>query len=219
MAKVKVITGYVPIKDHPRTPQEYGELGDKLAKIRSVPVKAFYGLPNSCWLTNLAWELGITDVAVGDNPAKNTMAYHAVNHQKIEWLALAAEQDLDADVFVWIDYGIFHVPGVTVEVVEDFLRRVANDPLMSISIPGCPGYTGEINDEQPWWHFCGGLMVVPRQFCSLFAHEFRTATMQNMMKTKKVTWEVNDLARLARTGRLPFRWYEADHNETMFTNY
>jgi hypothetical protein len=37
--------------------------------------------------------------------------------------------------------------------------------------------------------------------------------------TKNVTWEVNTLARAEQTGKLPIRWYAADHNETMFTNY
>lgn len=219
MNRVKIITGYVPIKDHPRTPKDYGKLGDKLAEIRSVPIKAFYGMPHSCWLTKFVWEMGITQHSEGDNPQKNSMLYHAVNHQKVQWLADAAALDPEPDVFVWLDYGIMHVPGVTKEVIEKFLERVGNDPLTSISIPGCPGYEGEIDDSRPWWHFCGGLMVVPRKFCSLFANEFRTTTMQHILRTKNVTWEVNDLARFARLGRVPIRWYAADHNETMFTNY
>ena len=45
--------------------------------------------------------------------------------------------DSFADIFVWIDYGIFHVPGVTVRIIEQFLRRVENE--QAIAIPGKHG--------------------------------------------------------------------------------
>src|ERR1035437_7181810 len=128
MPKIKVITGLVPLEEHPRKAVEYGALGERLAAAVSpvAPIKAFYSLLPHCWLHKFVWETGgaITHSS-GDNPEKNTLAYHCVQHQKIDWLRQAAAEDPEPDTFVWIDYGIMHVPGVTMPVIREFLARVA----------------------------------------------------------------------------------------------
>lgn len=156
----------------------------------------------------------------GDNPAKNTYAYHCANHQKTEWLCIEAfDADPAIDTLVWIDYGIFHVPGVNATDIADFIQRVAQLDDSDIHIPGCWGPNYTVSDETPCWRFCGGVMVVSRQQAPLLDKEYKIKTMRNIKRTKNVTWEVNDLARLERYTHLPIKWYKADHNETLFTGF
>jgi hypothetical protein len=215
MVQVKVVTGYVPIADHPRSPKEYGALGEKLRELKT-PVQPFYQAVTSCWLYQMIEQLPFGPTwSVADNPQKNTLAYHCANHEKFRWLYEAARMDQEPDVFVWIDYGIMHVPGVTSAVINAMLDRVRKDDL---AIPGC-WPVGQIDDARPCWRFCGGLMVVPREYVQPLKNLIQAITMLHVNVTKNVTWEVNSLARAEQSGKLPFRWYAADHNETMFANY
>lgn len=215
MTKIRVVTAFVPIDNHPRKAEEYSELGKKLRAI-NAPLKAFYNTVQDCWLSKEITKLGPITHSVGDNPAKNTLAYHIVQHNKPMWLGAASVRDREAEVFVWLDYGIMHVPGVTPEVINDFLNKVKPD---DFAIPGCWGTEVPLNDDNPHWRFCGGLMVVPRATLFKFFNEYKDRTMRNINLKRNVTWEVNDLARMEKHSPLKPRWYKADHNETMFTNY
>jgi hypothetical protein len=234
MINLQVVTGYVPIANHPRTAAEYGELGDKLRDVKA-PLKAFYTQLQACWLKRYIDEQPFkVTPCEGDNPAKNSLAYHIVNHQKVMWLQEAAAES-KADTFIWMDYGICHQPGVTADVINEFLGAVAKDDL---AIPGCwdgpqildyrdsdpipdiSRATDFIDDNNPCWRFCGSLMIVPKQFVLPLAIATMKQASETIKRTHRVPWEVNTLARVERRYRvLPIRWYKADHNETQFTNY
>lgn len=206
----------MPIKDHPRPVETYGELGEKLAQVRAAPIKAYYNSVQDCWLYRSLKTLDkIITHSEGDNPQKNTLAYHIVQHQKFQWLAQALQHNKEAKTFIWMDYGIFHQPGVTKEVVEDFLGRVRENDL---AIPGCWD-KGQISDAFPCWRFCGSMAIVPRQYVSALNSMLKSIVFGHINFTHNVTWEINGWAVLERAGVLPIRWYKADHNETMFTNY
>jgi len=223
MNRIKVVTGYVPVPNHPRTAAEYGALGEKLGEI-PVLKHAFYERLERCWLHKFVEKqnkrlapLALTH-SVGDNPAKNTMDYHIVQHQKFEWLGMAAAQDPSIDVFIWIDYGIFHVPGVTAAVILEFLAKV-NDK--DIAIPGCwdKHFMAPVSDAYPSWRFCGGVIVVPRLQIPALLNAVHTEVRKHTRQTKNITWEVNTLARVEQKDKVPIRWYQADHNATMFSGY
>lgn len=215
----EVVTGYIPIRDHPRSAATYGELGEKMFRNLSgkISIKSYYETVRETWL----WKLidkeyaGKIKHSQGDNPAKNSLAYHCVQHQKFAWLLKSAINNPIAETFIWIDYGIGHVPGVTPEVVSDFLADVKKD---DFAIPGCWSAENAIlNDAFPCWRFCGGVMVVPRQYVFKFYRAIKDHVMQRLKQTKNVSWEVNSITAVEPS--LPIRWYYADHNETMFTNY
>ena len=220
---IQIVSGYVPIVGHPRSAAEYGAAGEQLAAL-PFPKKVFYHQVSDCWLAKvLRGTLGknVTH-SESDNPKKNTLSYHCVQHQKFEWLAAAATIDKVADTFVWLDYGaIGLVPGVTVAVIEKFLRKVENDPIDDVvTIPGCwPVNYSFFKDNNPNWRFCGGALVVPRQLVKPLALEMRKVTLKGIENTGNVTWEINDLARLERKTMIPFRWYQANHDASMFDNY
>jgi hypothetical protein len=144
------------------------------------------------------------------------LAYHVVQHQKTAWLLQALEADPSVDVLVWIDFGVFHQPGVTAQVIDDFLRRVRAHP--AFSIPGCWEQSRGVFDG-PDWRFCGSSLVVPREFVRSFHEAVRDVALERLSTTNRVTWEVNDWAEVDRRRVLPIRWYPAGHDQTQFTNY
>lgn len=214
--KVQLVTGYVPVKDHPRGPKEYGELGERLGAV-PVPKKAFYQQVETTWLSKYVRGLRyIPRVSEGDNPAKNTLAYHCVNHQKTTWLVQAADEYPDADVLCWVDYGIFRLPGVTADAIAAFVAKLDDD---AIYAPGCWEKPTAIESVYPCWRFCGSVLSVPRKMVDQLDYECRVAARQHIARTKNVEWEVNTWSRVEQKTRLPFRWYAADHNVSMFSNF
>lgn len=219
-AKVKVVTGFVPIPGHPRAVEDYVDLGNRLKSAMGVrPIQAFYYEMPELWLTRwieqlepmkppLSW-------ATADNSVKNSLEYHCVQHQKVEWLAQAANLDQDADTFVWIDYGIMHLPGMNGDYLTSCLDRIVKQ---DFAFPGC-WPKGEVSTETPCWRFCGGLLIVPRQDIVNLEKAFKAVTRLFIRSMKKVSFEVNMLALVEQTNIPNLRWYQADHNPTMFTAY
>jgi hypothetical protein len=224
-AKVKVVTGFCPIPAHPRSLDDYGALGERLKSALGVrPAQAFHFGMHDLWLTQflerqepmkppLSW-------AKADNPAKNTLEYHCVQHQKVEWLALAATMDQEADTFVWVDFGIMHLPDMTSDYFTTFLDKIVKN---DFAVPGC--WTKDdkrielVGDEHPNWRFCGGLWIVPRDDILNLVKAFKAVDRTYIRLKKKVTFEVNVLAYVEQANIPNLRWYAADHNPTMFTHY
>lgn len=215
--KAKLVTAYVPIPNHPRTAAEYGALGEKLSGV-PVPKKAFYDQLQNLWLSKYIRTLPFTPrPSEGDNPAKNTTAYHCVNHEKTTWLVQAADEDPTADILVWVDYGIFNLPGVNNQVIYEFMEKLDDK---AIYAPGCWDQPEAVEAAYPCWRFCGSVLAVPRKFVDVLDYNVRVQARQHISKTKNVEWEVNTWARTekARQVKLPWHWYKADHNASMFTN-
>lgn len=215
--KVRLVTGYVPIPGHPRPATEYGELGERLGGV-PVPKKAFYMHPKDLWLFKY---LDSVKFAVkpsdGDNPGKNSMLYHCVNHQKTTWLAQAANEYPDDEIFVWVDYGIFHQPGINNEAIVKFFELLDDKKIYA---PGC-WYMHEfvaIETTHPCWRFCGSVLAVPAHCVHELDFEVRAKARQHIQDTRNVEWEVNTWARVERGKRkLPWHWYKADHDVSQFT--
>ena len=226
MAGVQVVTGFIPLDDHPRPPQEYfklaGELFNPLYESGQLKIPAAVVVQDldMCWLYQwMKWkgpDFQCTH-STADNPQKNTAAYHIVQHEKIGWLVDAAVRDPTPDVFVWIDFGIMHVPGVTGAVIADYIRRAEKE--QAIAIPGCWDRPAVIDDMNPCWRFCGGTLICPRKYLMELDLAMKGEAMRHISATRNLSWEVNTLARVERNCDLPIWWYKADHNETMFTAY
>jgi hypothetical protein len=216
-ARIKIITGFTPIPNHPRPRQKYVELGEKLREVEGA--KECFGFPlDGCWLYQyLRCKHPKTPThAVADNPKKNTLAYHIVQHQKVETMVASAMNDAETDVFVWIDFGIFSIPGMSVNVIEDFLHRAKNEK--GISIPGC-WPRGIVSHDDVCWRFCGGVIVCHRDFLVPLDMEIKEEAAHYLKQHNHITFEVHTWARVEQKDRLPIGWYPADHNASMFTGY
>jgi hypothetical protein len=218
-----LVTGYIPIKGHPRSAKEYGELGAEMfSKLDCVggdfTIYPFYEQVQETWLWKLiqASHRNVTH-STADNPEKNSLAYHCVNHQKVGWLLKAAMRAPHVETFVWMDYGVGHVPGVTPAVVNDFMASIRpND----FAIPGCwEKGSFLISDFFPCWRFCGTLMVVPKDKIMALYRATKQTILKHITQQNNVPWEVNTLAEAEDAGLIRPRWYAADHDASMFTNY
>ena len=221
-AKVRVITGYVRLEGHPRPPAEYEALGQRLSgALGLADIGVYYQKVPDLWLTQFLEKLPPMEpplrAATGDNPKKNSLEYHCIQHQKFAWLARAANEDQESDTFVWMDYGIMSQPGITGEIIQDFLRKIRKN---DFAMPGCWGPTPDPMDSFPCWRFCGSLMIVPRADTHQMLQLVQAVTRLYVRSMKRVTWEVNTLARCEpMLKKVGLRWYSADHNATQFTHY
>ena len=219
-AKVKVVTGFVEIPNHPRKTEDYVDWGNRLKGALGVrPIQAFYYDVRDLWLTQFLERLPPMEPplkwATYDNPAKNSLEYHCVQHQKVEWLATAANMDQEADTFVWLDYGIMHLPGMNGDYLTTFLDKICKN---DFAIPGC-WPVGEVPTDNPCWRFCGTVLIVPRADVDRLAKTFKAVTRTFIRAMNKVSFEVNMLALVEQTNIPNLRWYEANHDATLFTHY
>ena len=124
--------------------------------------------------------------------------------------------DQEADTFVWLDYGIMHLPGMNGDYLTTFLDKIVKN---DFAIPGCWPQCEMDESRIPCWRFCGSMLIVPRKDIDNLAKAFKAVTRMFIRSMKKVSFEVNMLALVEQTNIPNLRWYEADHNVTMFTNY
>ena len=215
---ITAVTAYIPIPGHPRPEEDYRRLGQQLLDLE-IPMMTLEGVIGSCWLFQyLYYRKQPFTHSVADNPAKNSIAYHIIQAQKSEWLVQAAMCNEEADVLAWIDYGIFSVPGMSGDIIKQFLIR-ANDEKV-IAIPGCWGKDYEYDDRWPCWRFCGGVIVMPRRYAVPFDMAMKREYIRWLEQTNNLSWEVNTLARMEQSEpELPIWHYKADHDASLFTNY
>lgn len=220
--KVKVVTGFVPITGHPRSQETYKGLGQQLSDaLGEASLVVYFERISDLWLAQFLEKLPALEPplrwAKADNPAKNSLEWHCVQYQKFAWLVRAANEDQESDAFVWIDYGIMSQPGITAEVVRDFLRKIQKN---DFALPGCWPAVLNPPDEHPYWRFLGSLMVVPRVDTHSMLRLMQAYTRVYVRAMQQVTFEINILARIEPLlSRVGLRWYKADHNASQFANY
>ena len=216
-ARACLVTGYIRLDLPNRQHAEYERLGSQLvaaARKGGHQVMLGGGAVEDCW----HWSLSEgAELPIG-NPGKDTRAFHAVQHQKTSWVVDAAEQT-DADILVWMDSGLLHVPGITADMVPRFLERAARDaPRDRVGMASIWGAPSRLPDWQtPEWWCAGGVFTVPRSFAFAW-HDAVVDQAIALRAAGAVTWEVNTWASAwARWNNVVQPWL-CDHNETILEN-
>ena len=213
-ARACLVTGYVRLELPNRSHHEYDRLGQGLvgaAVAGGHDVKLFGGTVEDCW----HWHLSAgAELPVG-NPDKDTREFHAVQHQKTAWVVEAAKHT-DADILVWMDYGLLHVQGVTADMVPAFLERAAasasRDRIGMASIWGPPRHIPDWRNVG-WW-CAGGVFTVPRSMAFAW-HDAIVDRATALRAEGVVTWEVNTWATAWARRNSVDRPRLGDHNETI----
>jgi len=208
------VTGYIRLDLPNRSHDEYRHLGERLvgaATDAGHEVRQYGGGVDSCW----HWHLSVgAELPIG-NPCKDTRAFHAVQHQKTAWVVEAANET-NADIMVWMDYGLLHVPGVTADMVPAFLERAAasapRDRVGMASIWGPPRHIPDWR-HVGWW-CAGGVFTVPRSMAFCW-HDAVVDRATAMRAAGHVTWEVNTWATAWARWNHVVRPWMCDHNETI----
>lgn len=234
MQKIKVVTGYIPIPGVQNVDQAgFRELGTRLKLCcteAQVNVEAFdMTTPKSleyCWLLRWLSRQPWNEQVKCSDPAPDPVRFanpgvklisNIVMHQKYEWLALAAINDPEPDVLVWIDYGVLKQEKMTEDTVIQCLARIAAAPTgHEIIAPGVRPTVEEPDPLQSWDRFCGSLVIVPRSALFNLARHMKLDAMKTIAESKMVTIETNTLARLEFQGVIPIRWVQSWWGASMF---
>jgi hypothetical protein len=227
---VRIVTGYHRLDAH-RSHGEYVRLGNKLLTL-PVPITFFCErghdfdirenvevMPaGQYWLSEMisSRPSGIEPRRpLSDNPEKDTVAFHVVQHQKTKWLAQAAV-DHPFDMLVWVDLGIFHVPGVTAEGVLSLVERAAKLPTDKITLASIWGPPKDVAlYSQVGWHCAGGVAIVPGTMAAYWHGLVVSAANELFDSFHRVTYEVNDWTAAWILAPQSFRHYLCDHNHTI----
>ena len=229
-ARACLVTGYIRLDLPNRSHEEYERLGGRLLSAANAPAFVFTNCDRVKYRRNVSLSTVVRDASVDGcwhwqlsdgatlpcgNPAKDTRAFHAVQHEKTAWVADAAERT-DADILVWLDYGLLHVPGITEAHVAAFLARAATDAprdrvgMASIWGPpaGAPGWS-----SVGWW-CAGGVFTCPRHLARPW-HEAVVERAVGLRSRGFVTWEVNDWAAAWLLNPGMVRAWRCDHDASL----
>jgi hypothetical protein len=219
-----LVTGYVRLDSPHRPHAEYARLGRELLDCHSPAVAFLDGIDHptatvrpasleSCWLWHVARDAALPP----GNASKDTAAYHAVQHQKTAWLAAAADHTA-AELLVWVDFGVLHIPSVTREAVAAFFSRVPRAPRDRITLASIWPIDGSsvVDCSRVNWYVAGGVAIVPRHLAAQWHELVVDTACQYHAYTGAVTWEVNIWARVAQSRPSLFAFYASDHDASLF---
>jgi hypothetical protein len=229
-----LVTGYIPLQANGlyRSHDNYRELGQRLLNV-GLPTMAFVdpdvqlvanhaatlhpSVLESCWLINQA---RFAKLPPTDNPGKDTAEFLAVQLQKSHWVA-AASILCPSSTFIWLDFGILHVPGAEPHLVREFYERVVNANITKITMASIwPNLMrNTVWRNLPSWYFAGGAFIVPRDLCLWFANEVERQMLKIISETGSLTWEINVWAEIAQQNPDKFATWPCDHDATMFTGF
>ena len=226
MAKVKVVTAYVPLPVKHLSRRQYEELGNRLAvACGEERIRGFYDYPvEHCWAYKYK-DLPPAQPVATDRyatPADFVLS-NIVQHQRTTWARMAAAEDMDADVFVWLDFGILkqgQFTGKPVEagMVTEFLNRIERAELKDIPFPGI-WPRGDISDTGDNWRFVGSTHIWPRQYLDLIDLFYKVECRRFIERTKTISNDLPVWAHVEAHWPLPFRFYPANHDATQLTNF
>lgn len=220
-----IVTGYVRLDSDHRGHERYCDLGRRLlsigattvayldpaAEVRARPgLLRLHAALDRCWY----WHASEGARVSAGNPAKDSRAFMAVQHQKTSWLADAV-QWTEAETLVWIDYGLLHVAGITEQAVADFVVRARAAHRGVISMPtiwGPPDFP--VSPARVAWHCAGGIVVVPRDLAG-WLHVQVEREARRMLEAGFATWEVNTWAEVWRRNPDMFTSWDCDHDATL----
>lgn len=226
-----LVTGYCRLNAGHRGHDRFVELGNRLLGL-GLPTVAFldeaadFNLP----ATTTAYRATLADCCLYEatrdakspypTDGKDTVDYMVVQHQKSVWLHDALDATV-ADLAVWVDLGILHVPGVTEDKILAFWERLGKWLSDKIALPSIWRLTPQslIDYTQPAWFFAGGVVVMPRMLSLWFADRVETYARRQIMRTGLTTWEVNTWASVARDHPHRFAPYQANHDGSLFDGF
>ena len=228
---VMVVTGYTPLGVLNMSNEKFRELGAQLIEACAdggALVHSFDGFPlHDVWLYRWLFENDRLDIEPARPVAPDrfkTMLHKVqsdcMQNQKMEWVRSAyADNPVEADVYVWIDYGVLKQQGMSKEVITRFIQKViAFPPTDKIISPGLRDLDKE-DHQHSWERFTGALHVIPRQFVTKMALAMADEATAMIRQTNRLWFETDTLVHLERRNELPFQHYRCWWGASIFENY
>lgn len=224
--RAKVVTAFVPLKVKHLSSDEYHAYGRQLeAACGPHRFRCFDNFPlDDCWLAKENPPL----VPASETPSDRyeTREDHArsniVQHSRTQWARMAAYEDPDVEVLVWLDLaimkqGVWLNNQITHGHVLDFLAEVEKLPSGIIPFPG-------IEDRKPVdpsgnnWRFCGSTHIWPVQFLPELDRQYKFYTREFIRRHGTIPLDLAVWPTVEERSGLPFRWYKAEYDATQLTN-
>lgn len=230
-AQATLVTGYCRLDAGHRGHDRFVELGNRLFSL-GLPTVAFldepeaFDVPDSCQVQSASlsscylYDATRHAKSPYPNDGKDTVDYMVVQHQKSQWLYEALDATV-ADVAVWVDLGILHVPGVSERLILEFYQRLSGAWTGRIALPSIWPLTIDslVDYTRPAWYFAGGVCVMPRPLALWFSDRVETYARRQIQRSGLTTWEVNTWAAVARDHLHRFAPYPANHDGSLFAGY
>lgn len=244
---VVFVTAYRSLPSHPRAPEKYFELGSRLLST-GLPFMVFTESQHAARFGEfpavirtvvddeplVGGRVGITSprLPATDNPSKDTLEYHCLMHRKTRYLVesyrhlqqIYQEQIYEVVRLVWIDFGIFHLPGVTEAHLKQLNERCGRDLSRQIRAPSAwrLDQDSQIDSGRIQWYLLGGLLSVPTRPARIvreLAERVETSFLSRILFAHQACFEVVTWALDAQNRPESWDLYPADHNQTLFTHY
>lgn len=224
---VKAVTAYVDLGLKKRPSEEFHALGRRLVCASMPHVRVFRDFPFSeCWVPQeFNWIVSAANPRAEDRFATDDehVCSNMIQHSPMQWLRLAAEEDPEPDVFVWIGYsvmkqGAFTGRPVAEAHVSNFLRRLEDWTPDCIPIPA-------INPGQPVaphgdnWQYVGSTVIAPRRFLPIMDWHYRFHMRNFALKYRAIPLDLAIWPTVVEKSGLPWRAYPAEYDHTQFTNF
>ena len=189
------------------TDQESRPHLDTVADLPNITIRS--DLPFDNLAVSRLFPKTTTELPANRNAEKDTYEYLVLMNSKMEFMTKA---DVSTGRLAWIDFGISKI----IKNMDLAFKKINNlsIPVDKALIPGCHEPT-QVLIDRVHWRFCGGLVFTTKSFLdTLFTETMRV--LGDLARHKKLTWEVNVWAMLEEERSTLFKWYKADHNDTIF---
>lgn len=233
MTKIIVTSSYVPLRVKHLSREAYEHLGRRLMGACSNHAQMTFWDPfpfDQCWLYrelphgNL-WETPAAPTPSDryDTPAEYVKS-NIVQHNRTQWAVDAWKQFPDADVVVWLDYGILKQGGwnnnqLTEEHVGEFLDKVAAvNEWNDIPFPGIEGKK-PVDIHGNNWRFCGSTHIWPTKYLMDIHRAYQFETRKFIRNHQCVPLDLAIWPAVEENSGLPFRWYKAEYDASQLTNF
>ena len=148
-----------------------------------------------------------------------------IQHSRCQWLCMAADEDPQCDVLVWMDYALRKQgwqwdghPGVEEHHITEFLGKIEESRFQDIPFAGIWEKT-PIDPTGDHWRFCGSLHVIPRSWLAYVRWFYEFECRRWIETYKTVPLDLPIWALVEQNTSLPFRWYRANHDASQLLNF
>ena len=229
-----MVTAFVPLAVKHLSSARYHELGRRLADACGGRLQVIQHGVDECWLSR--W-FKIHPFGVQTDwfkPAQPTPAdryetpgdfvrSNIVQHNRTTWAMECLNAHADADIIVWMDYGVLKQGGFTGKPVQehhiaDFIERLENSTFDDIPFPGI-WQPGDISDHGDNWRFVGSTHIWPRKWLPLIHAAYRVECAHFIRRVGAVPNDLPIWAHVERKYGFPWRFYQANHDATQFTGF
>ena len=231
MNKVKVITAYVALDVRHLNTELYHAYGERLRGACDGRLRWFDNFSfDDLWLVQTHPEI-LSLPPAAPTPAdrySSDAGYvrsHCVNNARTQWALLAAEEDPEAEVIVWLDLAIlkqgdFTGKRVTEDHIRSFLEAVERyDFTNDFPFPGISDRRGVVDIHGNNWRFCGSTHIWPVRHLARIDRSYRYCCLEFIRRNACVPLDLAVWPSVEVRSGLPFRWYPAEYDYTQLSNF